>query len=171
MRLPGLIPPYLKNRLMRWRRSVCISVCCAICQPLSILQWQLTADYSPLTGGGIFGKEGPLEPTQRFWNLKQLASTPEGLKYMPVSCESPGVTCAALGNAESGKYVLHIVNNGAERKVLLSGIPAGVKSFKIISTGKTRSMQEGPPVRVQNDKAIFNLPDGCFTTLIAISKK
>jgi hypothetical protein len=56
-----------------------------ICQPLSILQWQLTSDYSPLTGAGIFGKEGPLEPTQRFWNLKQLASTPEGLNYFPVS--------------------------------------------------------------------------------------
>ena len=56
----------------------------SICQPLSILQWQLTSDYSPLTGGGIFGKEGPLEPTQRFWNLKQLASTPEGLNYFPV---------------------------------------------------------------------------------------
>ncbi|MBS1504212.1 MAG: hypothetical protein JST32_19240, partial [Bacteroidetes bacterium] len=38
----------------------------AICQPLSILQWQLTSDYSPLKGGGIFGNDGPLEPTQRF---------------------------------------------------------------------------------------------------------
>ena len=27
----------------------------AIAQPLSILQWQLTADYSLLAGGGIFG--------------------------------------------------------------------------------------------------------------------
>ena len=27
----------------------------AICQPISILQWQLTSDYSPLIGGGIFG--------------------------------------------------------------------------------------------------------------------
>jgi O-glycosyl hydrolase len=43
----------------------------AICQPLSILQWQLTADYSVLTGAGIFGTKGPLIPTQRFWNLKQ----------------------------------------------------------------------------------------------------
>ncbi len=50
----------------------------AICQPESILQWQLTADYSPLAGGGIFGNSEPLHPTQRFWNLKQLASTPAG---------------------------------------------------------------------------------------------
>ncbi|MEP6466827.1 MAG: hypothetical protein ABJB05_11010, partial [Parafilimonas sp.] len=36
-----------------------------ICQPLSILQWQLTADYSPLKGGGIFGDNDSLQPTQR----------------------------------------------------------------------------------------------------------
>ena len=49
----------------------------AVSKPKSILQWQLTADYSILAGGGVFGEEGPLRPTQRFWNLKQLASTPE----------------------------------------------------------------------------------------------
>ena len=36
---------------------------CAICQPLSILQWQLTADYSLLQGNGILGDNGPLRPT------------------------------------------------------------------------------------------------------------
>jgi hypothetical protein len=137
----------------------------AICQPLSILQWQLTSDYSPLTGGGISGKEGPLEPTQRFWNLRQLASTPEGLHYLPVKYNSPAVSCAALGDQQSGKFLLHIVNNGAERKVILSGIPAGIRSFKIVSTGKNRSMQEGMRVNASKGKTEFVLPAGCFTTL------
>ena len=136
-----------------------------ICQPLSILQWQLTSDYSPLTGGGIFGREGPLEPTQRFWNLKQLASTPEGLSYFPVSCDRSTVTCAGLGDSHSRKYAIHIVNNGAERKVVISGIPPGVKTFRIYSTGKNRSMKEGKPVRTVNGMANFILPAGCFTTL------
>jgi hypothetical protein len=137
----------------------------AVCQPLSILQWQLTSDYSPLTGGGIFGKDGPLEPTRRFWNLKQLASTPAGLNYLPVVCDRPTVTCAAVGNGGKGKYILHIVNNGAERKVILRGIPSIVHSFKIFSTGKTLSMQEGHAVNVHNNEMIFMLPSGCFTTL------
>lgn len=137
----------------------------AVCQPLSILQWQLTSDYSPLTGGGIFGKEGPLEPTQRFWNLKQLASTPAGLNYLPVACDRSTVTCAAIGDVQEGNYVLHIVNNGAERKVILSGIPSAVYSFKIQSTSKTLSMQEGPEVKVHKNEAIFILPSGCFTTI------
>jgi hypothetical protein len=37
-------------------------------------EWQLTTDYSVLTGIGIYGEDGPLRPTQRFWNLKQLGS-------------------------------------------------------------------------------------------------
>jgi hypothetical protein len=139
----------------------------AICQPLSILQWQLTSDYSPLIGGGIFGKEGPLEPTQRFWNLKQLAYTAPGLNYLPVTCDRPFVTCAAMGNAHEGKYTLHIVNNGAQRKVVFSGIPSTVQSFKIFSTSKTLSMQESSPVRVYSGKVVFDLPAGCFTTLIS----
>ena len=51
---------------------------CNISQPLSIMQWQLTADYSILTGAGIFNTDGPLRPTQRFWNLKQLGMTTPG---------------------------------------------------------------------------------------------
>lgn len=58
---------------------------CAICQPLSILQWQLTSDYSLLWGDGIYGSKGPLRPTQRFWNIKQLASTPADALAIPVS--------------------------------------------------------------------------------------
>ncbi len=138
----------------------------AVCQPLSILQWQLTSDYSPLTGGGIFGKGGPLEPTQRFWNLKQLASTPAGLNYLPVDCRAPSITCSSLGDIQTQKYVFHIVNSGAERKVIIQGIPEGVRTFKSFSTSQTMSMQEGSPVSVVKNEVSFLLPAGCFTTLI-----
>jgi hypothetical protein len=67
-----------------------------ICQPESILQWQLTADYSPLMGGGVFGDMNvPLTPTQRFWNFKQIADMPEGLFAMPVEADQNNITCAA----------------------------------------------------------------------------
>ena len=46
--------------------------CCACAQPATIMEWQLTTDYSVLTGGGVCGESGPLKPTQRFWNLRQL---------------------------------------------------------------------------------------------------
>lgn len=139
----------------------------AICQPLSILQWQLTSDYSPLTGGGIFGKEGPLEPTRRFWNLRQLASTPKNLNYLPVTCDGNSVTCAALGNTQNKIYVVHIVNNGAERKLIINGIPGVVHALKIITTSKSNSMKAGKPVIVNNGKAEFILTADSYTTLVS----
>lgn len=139
----------------------------AICQPESILQWQLTADYSPLAGGGIFGNSEPLHPTQRFWNLKQLASTPAGLKAMNLHGDHHFISCAALGDNQKGVYALHLVNNGATRKVELSGIPPGVKSFRIYVAGVNRSMKQGKAIKVKNASASFTLDTYAYTTLIS----
>jgi hypothetical protein len=84
---------------------------CALCEPLSILQWQLTSDYSLLWGDGIYGSEGLLRPTQRFWNLKQLASTPKGVFSVPVENNNDLINCAAFGNPATGAYAIHIVNS------------------------------------------------------------
>jgi hypothetical protein len=139
----------------------------AICQPESILQWQLTADYSPLAGGGIFGNNEPLHPTQRFWNLKQLASTPAGLKAMTLQGDHDFISCAALGDNRKGIYALHLVNNGTTRKVALSGIPSGVKSFRIYITGTSQAMKEGKRIQVKNGRASFTLDSYAYTTLIS----
>jgi hypothetical protein len=139
----------------------------SICQPLSILQWQLTADYSPLTGGGIYGDNSPLKPTQRFWNLKQLASTPKDLHYIPFAADKHDISCAALGNAATPIYTLHIVNNGTARKAHLTGLPSGIKEFKIYVTSKTKDMKPLKSVKVSDHQAIFDLDSRCFTTLVS----
>ena len=101
---------------------------CAISQPKSILQWQLTSDYSLLVGGGVFGNDKePLRPTQRFWNLKQLASTPAGAFALPITCNSANLASAAFGDLARGRYAVHIVNSGAARLATLSGLPASLK--------------------------------------------
>jgi hypothetical protein len=100
-------------------------------------------------------------------NIKHLASTPEGLYYLSLRSDRATVTCAALGNNASGKYVLHVVNRGAERKVMVSGIPSAVRTFKIFSTGKTLHMQQMSTVSVHQGTAVFILPAECFTTLTA----
>jgi hypothetical protein len=139
----------------------------SICQPLSILQWQLTSDYSPLAGGGLFGNPAPLHPTQRFWNLQQLAATPPDVAYLPLSADRPNVSCAALGNPSRGVYALHVVNNGATRQVTLAGLPAGVKSLRSYVTDKTRGNKEQPRVKVSNGKAQFTLASGSYATLVS----
>jgi len=138
----------------------------AICQPLSILQWQLTSDYSPLAGGGIFGNSAPLHPTQRFWNLQQLAATPPDVAYLPLTADRPNLACAALGNPDRGVYAVHLVNNGATRQATLRGLPAQVKSLRYYATDQTRHHQEGLRVPVTNGQAHFRLDAASYVTLV-----
>lgn len=114
----------------------------AICQPQSILQWQLTSDYSLLWGAGIFGSKGKLEPTQRFWNLKQLASTPEQAFALPVSSSKEEVNSAAFANIARGEYVVHAVNNGAARSAVVKGLPTGNVKVKVYVTNQQQGMEE-----------------------------
>jgi len=139
---------------------------CAVCQPISILQWQLTADYSVMSGDGIYRTEGPLLPTQRFWNLKQLGSTPSGAFSIPVTCGADAVTCAAFGDIANGEYAVHIVNNGATRQATLFGIPASVKDLSVYVTNSKRNMERTERVKVTNGKVQFTLGSASFTSLI-----
>ncbi|HEV9035496.1 MAG TPA: hypothetical protein VGQ51_02700 [Puia sp.] len=139
----------------------------ALCQPESILQWQLTSDYSLLAGGGIFGDMDELHPSQRFYNLKQLSMTPPGLFAMRVSCDRPNITVAALGDNKRRLYTLHLVNDGATRDVVLTGLPADVKTLEIYTTNQMVSVKEGEPVHVLNGQARFTLAARSFVTLIS----
>jgi len=138
----------------------------AICQPLSILQWQLTTDYSPLIGGGIFGNNEPLHPGQRFWNLKQLASTPAHLYAMPVNGNNNNITCAALGDNDKGIYTLHLVNNGAKRQITLTGLPASLKVIRLYVTNKKSSMKEEHLIKVEGNEIIFKVKASSYYTLV-----
>ena len=141
---------------------------CAVSQPRSILQWQLTADYSLLVGGGVFGNtEEPLHPTQRFWNLKQLASTPERAFYLPIQVNRPGVNCVAFGDIANGRYAVHVVNNGAARQTTLSGLPDHVKELRVFVTDSRRGMEEGRHIPVYDGVAQFTLDAASFTTLMS----
>jgi len=139
----------------------------AICQPESILQWQLTADYSLLAGGGIFGDTSKLRPTQRFWNMRQFSTTPKNLNAMPISGDAKDISIAALGDNNKGAYAIHLVNNGAARKVTISGIPATIKQFKIYVTDATSDMQQQKNIPVKNGKAVFNLKQTSFSSLFS----
>jgi|YelNatPaOPRAMG01_1025707.scaffolds.fasta_scaffold02043_3 hypothetical protein len=155
-----LEPSYALNEIDMYLRIY------SICQAKSILQWQLTSDYSVLTGGGIYGTDGPLKPTQRFWNLKQLGITPKGSFYLPISCNRPNVSCVAFGDIKDSVYTIHIVNEGAERKVILTGLPDYIKELRMYVTDQKQGMSEVKSVSANNGKAQFNLESDCFTTLI-----
>ena len=133
----------------------------------SILQWQLTSDYSLLTGGGIYKTEGRLHPTQRFWNLKQLAMVSPGSFILPVTCDKEEIDCAAFGDIAGGNYVIHIVNNGASRPGTLTGLPAGVHELQMYVTDSKRGMEEDKRVRVSDGEAKFTIEGFAFISVVS----
>lgn len=136
-----------------------------VCQPQSILQWQLTADYSLLWGGGVFGSQGPLTPTQRFWNIRQLAATPEGSFALPVTSSKPTLNCAAFGNLARGEYSVHMVNNGATCHAVVSGLPADISKATMFVTNADASMSESI-VNVTDGTLNASLPPLSFISLM-----
>jgi hypothetical protein len=137
----------------------------ALSQPKSILQWQLTSDYSLLAGGGLYGDSTALRPTQRFWNLKQLASTPERVSHVPIKC-GRAVSCAAMGDATSNRWAVHVVNTNASRTAVLTGIPGSVKSLRIWTTNGGKTMQEGARVPVRSGRATFGLDAASYVLAV-----
>ncbi|QJD97903.1 hypothetical protein HH214_19480 [Mucilaginibacter robiniae] len=154
-------PDYAREEINLYMRLL------SICQPASILQWQLTADYSPLAGGGIFGDNLPLRPTQRFWNLKQLSSTPAGLSAMPLQCNKADVSGAALGNTATGTYAIHLVNNGSTREVALTGLPNNATSFNVYITDKENAFKLLGNKKVSNGQIRFKTPAESYISLFS----
>ncbi|MEX0719817.1 MAG: hypothetical protein WD059_04055 [Balneolaceae bacterium] len=139
-----------------------------ITQPQSILQWQLTADYSLLKGGGVFGNnEVELQPMQRFWNLKQLADTPENAFHLKVTNNSETITSTGFGDLSKGEYAVHVVNNGATRKATLSGIPEEIEELYLYITDQEWGMEQLENIPVQNRQATFTLNAWGFTSLFS----
>ena len=133
---------------------------CRVAQPLSILHWQLTADYSVLTGG-TDGR--PLQPAQRFWDIKQLGMTAAGSTAVPITCDNSKLSSCAF--ADHGACVVHLVNNGAARKATVSGLPAGVKEMRVFVTDSRRGMKETGRVPVVHGKVRLPLDAMSFTSL------
>ncbi len=138
-----------------------------MCQPLSILQWQLTSDYSVMSGLGIFRTTGPLTPSRRFWNLKQLASTPEDAFAIPVESSKGKVNCAAFANISKSQYAVHMVNNGARCEATIKGVPESVKQLDIFVTNSLKNMEKTGSVQVVNGTVTFTLEEAGFTSLIS----
>lgn len=136
----------------------------AIAQPRSILQWQFTADYSVL--GGIFNDSSRPRPTRRFWNLKQLASTPPRASSLAVECDKqPNLTCTAPSDIVGGICTIHIVNNGATRAATLTGLSPGVKQLRVWISDAERGTQETGRIPVADGKAEFPLAATSYTTV------
>jgi Glycosyl hydrolase family 30 TIM-barrel domain len=135
---------------------------CRVAQPLSILHWQLTADYSILTGG-TGGR--PPQPAQRFWDIKQLGMTAPNSTALPITCDNPKVISCAF--ADHAACVVHLVNNGAARTAAISGLPAAVKEMRVFVTDNHHGMEQSGRVPVVQGAVQLPLGAMSFTSLAA----
>ena len=133
-----------------------------LCQPESILEWQLTQDYSVLQSDA----GGALQPAQRFYNLNQFNLAPAGSAWIPAQSSSGLVLPAACVDPARGVYTVHLVNNGAARPVTLAGLPAPVTQMTVYVTDGKRGLEKLEPVSVRNGSARFTLPGQALTTLV-----
>ena len=159
---------YPMNFIEKWFQLSEIDLYLRICryaQPATIMEWQFTRDYSLLIGNGIYNDNGPLRPTQRFWNLKQLGSTPEGSFSIPLEVDGSNITAAAFADILDGIYTIHIVNNSAQRKAIIKNIASNIKTLNVYKTDITRGMQRAESVQVINGTAEVVLESACYTTL------
>ena len=108
-----------------------------------------------------------LQPTQRFWNLKQLGSTEKGSFWLPVSCDRPSISSAAFGDIANEKYAIHLVNNGTTRQVTLNGLPDNVTKLRMYVTNGQKSMEECNLIPVVNGVAEFTLESAGYTSLFS----
>jgi hypothetical protein len=134
-----------------------------ICQPLTILQWQFTENYSVLHGDN----SGTLHPTQRFFNLKQINLTPAGSAWVDVQSSSAKVLPAAFIHQSNGAVSLHVVNTGASRELTISGLPASVSQLKMYVTSKAKDMEEEIAVAAKGGSARITLPALALVTFIS----
>jgi hypothetical protein len=118
-------------------------------------------------GDGIFRTEGPLKPTRRFWNLKQLASTPENAFALPNTCNKEEVNCASFGNTARGEYAVHIVNNGAEREAVIKGIPEDVTRMEVYVTNAARGMEKTGEIKAVDGSFKLVLPPAAMISLLS----
>lgn len=137
---------------------------CAVCQPLSILQWQLTSDYSVLWGDGIYGSEGPLRPTQRFFNLKQLSMTPANAFAIPAQCDKENVNVAAFLKAATAECAIHMVNNGASCQARITGLPANIRRAAVYITNRHQQADQ-QQIAVTDGVALVDMPAESFVTV------
>ena len=138
---------------------------CALCQPLSILQWQITSDYSLLLGDGIYGTEGPLRPTQRFFNIRQLAMTPENSFVVPTSVNKQDINVVGYTKPATGECAVHIVNNAGASEATVSGLPEGARKAIVHTTNRGMN-SEAACYEVTGGTVTVPLPAVSFVTLL-----
>jgi O-glycosyl hydrolase len=128
-------------------------------RPQALIYWQFTDDY----GLVHVGPAGAIEPTARFWLMKQFVNlSPSKSEVVRTSSDQADVRISAFAKGEA--LVIHILNAGPERDAAVSGLPAGV--WHTVTTTESTGYQEAQADLGAGPSGKLRLPARSLTTIV-----
>jgi O-glycosyl hydrolase len=141
-------------------------------RPRTILYWEFTADYSLLEVESD-GLKGRTEDSQRFALQRHWSRyIPSGSEFLTLTGEHPDVHASAFRNVteKSTTYTLNLANTAWARAATIGGIPASVKSLRMIETSASGVLQKRADVEVHGGEVRVDLPKRSLVTLTTIEE-
>ena len=127
-------------------------------RPQAIIYWQFTDDY----GLVHVGPNATIEPTGRFWLVKQFANlSPSKSEAVATASDASEVLISAFGKKDA--LVVHVLNLGPERGATISGLPSG--SWRAVVTTESAGYQESELTMGEGAQTL-HLPARSLTTLV-----
>jgi O-glycosyl hydrolase len=129
-------------------------------RPQALIYWQFTDDYGLVR----VGAGGAIEPTGRFWLMKQFVNlSPSKSEVIASSSDQPDVAISAFAKGES--VVVHVLNAGPDRESSISGLAHG--SWRTVTTTESAGYQEAAlTVGEGAGPQSLHLPARSLTTLV-----
>jgi hypothetical protein len=122
--------------------------------PQGTQYWQFTNDYSLVRTG----RDGTVEPTARFWLMKQFTDlTPRGSEGLASTSDEKEVLVSAFRKGDA--YAVQILNLGAGRAATVQGLPAG--EWHVTETTEAAQFRQAPAIRTLT----LDLPARSLVTL------
>ncbi len=133
-------------------------------RPQGTMQWEFTSDYGIVKEQKDAAGQVTLVPTVRFYFVKHFCNlTPHHADALGTSSDHPKVLFTAF--RAQGIYTLHLANLGAEREATVEGLPAALKSLRVVRTSETDHFAELAGVKPERGVVRLRLPAMSLTTL------
>lgn len=132
-------------------------------RPQGLLFWQYTDDY----GLARVGADGVVEPSARFWIMKQFSDlTPPHSGALAASSDQSSVLVTAFRSGVDTKLddtTLHVLNLGAARSIEIKGIPDG--EWRVVETTEDAHYRQMPALQSSEHGATVTIPARSLVTL------
>jgi len=127
-------------------------------RPQAMLFWQYTNDYALAR----VRPDGVVEPTARFWMMKQFADlTPPHSDALTASSDQPSVMFTAFRGGND--YTLHILNLGAGRSIEVTGVPD--VDWQVVETTEDAQYRQKQAARSPSHAVTLDIPGRSLVTL------